>query len=449
MGLPRKVPEKADIVQVKQAPILPELPEKMMPAITELISALGVPRDVLASEEEITCAWADLPRELRKIPENLRGELIARMCVAVSTGLFDSAINYVWNAAIINLRDRLRTFGIAVIASILQKDFEERHLVDLQDSELLELCLKLNLITEEGYFFLDQSRDVRNNFSAAHPALGPINDREFITFLNRCSKYALEESSSPRGVDIGAYITAIKGSRFNDDQRLAWKERLLATHDYQRQLLIGTAHGVYCDPASPENARLNALDICGDLKEILSSRVKSDLVNRHVDYVAKGDEKRHTASQQFFVKLGLIGLLTESERHGLISRAINRLWSTHLAMNNFYNEPPFAERLCELSEQHDIPDVTKPEYVSVVTGCYIGNGYGVCNAAVPHYLKMIKAFSPREIELLVLLSEGDDILSRRTKNGSTKIRYVELLRSHIDAASVPSSASAKYKALIK
>jgi len=43
MGLPRKVPEKSDIVQVKQAPVLPELPGKMMPAITELISALGVP----------------------------------------------------------------------------------------------------------------------------------------------------------------------------------------------------------------------------------------------------------------------------------------------------------------------------------------------------------------------------------------------------------------------
>ena len=67
------------------------------------------------------------------------------------------------------MRQRIRDFGLSVVAQILQKDFEERHLIELQDSQLLELCLKLNLITEDGFFFLDQCRDTRNNFSVAHP----------------------------------------------------------------------------------------------------------------------------------------------------------------------------------------------------------------------------------------------------------------------------------------
>ena len=99
------------------------------------------------------------------------------MCVAVSTGLFDSAINYIWNATILHLRDRVREFGLPVVGQIQQQDFEEAHLLDLQDSELLDLCLKLNLITEDGFFFLDQCRDMRNNFSAAHPSIGKINYR--------------------------------------------------------------------------------------------------------------------------------------------------------------------------------------------------------------------------------------------------------------------------------
>ena len=37
---------------------------------------------------------------------------------------------------------------------MLQSDFEEKHLIDLQDSKLLELALKLNLVNEDGYFFL-------------------------------------------------------------------------------------------------------------------------------------------------------------------------------------------------------------------------------------------------------------------------------------------------------
>ena len=129
----------SDII-VKEEPLLPALPTTVLPAIAELTESLGIPREALASDEEIQYAWRDLPRELREIPEALRGELIARMCVAVSTGLFDGAMNYIWNAAILHLRDKIRIFGLAVVAQILQKDFEEKHLLEYQDSRLLELC---------------------------------------------------------------------------------------------------------------------------------------------------------------------------------------------------------------------------------------------------------------------------------------------------------------------
>ncbi|MGL5799612.1 MAG: hypothetical protein ACRCYN_06050, partial [Plesiomonas sp.] len=101
---------------VKNTPTLPSLPAAVLPAIEQLVKTLGIPRNALASAEEIEYAWRDLPRELREIPEALRGELIARMCVAVSTGLFDGAMNYIWNAAILHLRDKIRVFGLPVVA---------------------------------------------------------------------------------------------------------------------------------------------------------------------------------------------------------------------------------------------------------------------------------------------------------------------------------------------
>ncbi|QOJ21958.1 MAG: hypothetical protein HRU77_15460 [Gammaproteobacteria bacterium] len=438
----------AEIIKYEE-PKLPALPEKVMPAINELVASLGIPREVLASDEEIEYAWKDLPRELKQIPPQLRGELVARMCVAVSTGLFDGAVNYAWNAAILHLRDKVRNFGLPVVAQILASDFEEKHLLELQDSKLLELCLKLNLINEDGFFFLDQCRDVRNNFSAAHPTLGKINDREFVTFLNRCTKYALGESSSPRGVDISAYITAIKNARFSGGQCQIWIDRLTQTHDAQRQLLIGMAHGIYCDPSTPEPARLNSLDICFALKEGFTASVKSDLINKHSEYLAKGDEKRYIASQQFFEKLGLLGLLNESEQHAVFSRAIERLMTAHLALNNFYNEPPFAERLSELSRQGEVPETAQEAYVSAVVGCYIGNGYGVSWAAEPYYKKMIESFSPREISHMIKLAGAGGALNRRiSSNTSCKSRYKEALNL-IDAASVPSGVKADYETFLK
>ena len=67
---------------------LPDLSANTIPAINQLVAYLGFPREVLASDEEIRYAWNDLPRELRNIPvNNVAPELIARMCIAISSGL--------------------------------------------------------------------------------------------------------------------------------------------------------------------------------------------------------------------------------------------------------------------------------------------------------------------------------------------------------------------------
>lgn len=429
-------------------PQLPALPEQMLPALTQLTTALGIPREVLAPDIEIVYAWRDLPRELSAIPPALRGELVARMCVAVSTGLFDGAINYAWNATILHLRDQVRAFGLPVVASTLQKEFEERQLTELQDSQLLELALKLGLISEDGFFFLDQCRDTRNNFSAAHPVMGKINDREFTTFLNRCVRYALAAQAFPKGVDVAAFISALKGPRFNSAQLALWVERLDGTHDAQRQLLFGTVHGIYCDPATSEPGRLNALDICGQCYPRLSAAVKSVLVDRHSDYVAKGDAPRHVASQQLFEKLGALTLLNESERHGVISHAIQRLWTVHQGMNNFYNEPPFAERLLRVSEQGAIPETIQLEFVAVVVGCKIGNDWGVSWAATDYYDQIIRSFSPREVSIMIGLPHCTGLVPRRIQsNSACRKRFIESVKL-IDRASVPSSSLTDYDSIV-
>ena len=438
-----------DLVK-NQDVILPELPTTILPKITLLTDSLGIPREVLASDEEIEYAWKDLPRELREIPTNLRDELVARMCVAVSTGLFDGAMNYIWNAAILQLRTKVRNFGLAVVAQIKQNDFEEKHLLELQDSRLLELCLKLNIIDEDAFFFLDQCRGVRNNFSAAHPTLGTINDREFTTFLNRCVRYALADSASPKGVDIGAFISAVKGQRFNANQCEIWVQRLTETHEAQMQMLVGMVHGIYCDSNTTEPSRLNAIDLCEGLKQSFTGAIRSDLINKHSEYVANGQENKHTASLQFFEKLGLLSLLNESEQHFVFSKSIDRLWNAHNGLNNFYNEPPFAERLLELSLQGAIPETIQEQFVQTVLCCRVGNGYGVSNASIPIYDQMIRGFSPREISTMIrfAINKETTLGERIANNASCRNNFKEVIK-YIDPASVPSGVKADYEKLIR
>jgi len=428
---------------------LPELGGITTSMLDALTAALGVHRSVLATDDQIEHAWTNLPRLLGRIPPEHRTETLVRMCVAVATGLFDAAINYAWNAAIVELRNKVRRFDLAVIPQVTGKAFDESTLIELKDADLLQLCLKLNLISEDGYFLLDQCRDVRNNFSAAHPTMGSLDETEFLAFLNRCAKHALANERNPRGVDIQGMIAAVKGPRFTDAQFEAWAERLSQTFDAQRELLIGTLHGIYCDPASGEEARVNALRICECIAPSFSPRTKSDLVDRHQDYIARGDEARHRASQGFFERLVLLSLLGESELHALVTSAARNLLSVHNGYNNFYNEPPFAERLVSVTSQNRVPESAQYEFAHAVVTCAVGNQWGVSNAAMPDYEKLIRSFSPQEIRLMLLLPEQNTLVrSRVHASQRCRAQFTRLVQL-LDASSVPTSARSSYEGWLK
>ena len=194
---------------------LPQVSQLTGGMLSQLTAALGVDRGIVARDDQIAEAWSRLPRLIRRIPAELRDEKIVKACIAIATGLFDSAINYVWNAAIVELREKVHRFGLHVIPQILSdKSFDEKSLLNLKDSELLDLCLKLNLITDQAFFFLDQCRATRNSYSVAHPASGDVDEDELLNFMSRCQKYALSSIHNPKGVDTKKLLDSLHHSRF-------------------------------------------------------------------------------------------------------------------------------------------------------------------------------------------------------------------------------------------
>lgn len=101
----------------------------------------------------------------------------------------------------------------------------------------------------------------------------------------------------------------------------------------------------------------------------------------------KEKDKAYSASQNYFERLGLISYFSDSEKHSIVSRACSRLMSVHQGFDNFYNEPPFAERLYNITKESGVPDSAKDEYVKVVTTCYVGNVYGYSRGLLSIILK--------------------------------------------------------------
>jgi hypothetical protein len=428
---------------------LPAIIDGSRLTLTQLTTALGVPRSVLAGDDEIQRVWEQLPRLTNQIPREARCELHVKMCVAVATGLFDASINYAWNSAILALREKVSNFGVHIIPQITREPFDKQKLGDLSDSQLIQLCLSLNLISEEAFFFLGQCRDVRNSFSAAHPPMGTIDDAEFMVFLTRCIKYALSDTSNPKGVDAQALIQSVKSDLHNPEQTQAWLEKINATHEAQQDLIILMLYGIYCDTKSSQDTRTNALAICIGFAPKLSETTESNLINRHSDYATAGKTEQVQLSQQLFAQLGLLGLLSEQERHVLVSRASKKLLEVHQEWNNFYNEPPFAERLREIQFQSDIPKTARAEFVTAVVTCAVGNEYGVSRAAYPTYMKIIKDFSPSEISIMLDLPGSNTILGSRCKEHSSCMNRFRQLINLIDSKAVPVSFAAKYKSLLR
>ncbi|MCW5686557.1 MAG: hypothetical protein KIT85_19350 [Pseudolabrys sp.] len=428
---------------------LPSSTGRAAQILDEITAALGVPRTILPSEQQINHAWSNLPRLLEKMPPQHRNETVVRMCVAVSAGLFDSAINYAWNAAVVELREKVRRFGLNVVHHVTGNKFDEAALLDLKDAELLAVCHKLNLVSEDGYFYLDQCRDIRNNFSAAHPSMGNLDEDEFVVFLSRCAKHALNKEHNPRGVDIHAFVAALKATRFNNEQLHTWIQRIEQTFEAQRDALFGTLHGIFCDPTSGEESRVNALSMCDPFRDKLSPKAQSELVDRHQGYRAQGDDVRSKASSQFFEKLGLLSLLGDGETHLIITTASANLMSVHNAMNNFYNEPPFAQRLAAISSQNRVPSSAQPTFVEAVVTCATGNPWGVSNAAMPSYQKMIKSFSPNEIAIMLNLTDSKTIVGERVRTQPRCHKTFAQLVALLAASSVPTPWKARYEWWVK
>jgi len=387
---------------------LPAVIVKSEDVIDELTKFIDVSRELLQPKGKIENVLNQLPVLLSNIRKDFFNEQLAKMCIAIGVGLFDSAVNYIWNQTVAEIRIRIIMFGLDVIKQLKNKEYTEEDINSIQDSQLLNIAHELNLLNDEGYYFLSQCRDIRNNFSAAHPSMGDIDDFELVAYINRCVKYSLGKVNVSIGVDIKLLINAINGTSFTEDQLKYWVEKIKETHSAQKEAIITMLFGIYCDPGKQTISRTNALNISTNCKNEITSKIISSIINQYEEYVGKGDEGKRKAAEAYFINLGILDLLKDSAKHVIITKACKQMLSIHQDLNNFYNEPPFAEYMCLLSKQAIIPESAKYEFVNTIVSCAVGNEYGVSINAVKYYDEIIKNFSPKEIEIMLRLPDTDD-----------------------------------------
>lgn len=302
------------------------------------------------------------------------------------------------------------------------------------------------MLSEDSYFFLNNCREIRNNYSSAHPSNSMLDGVELNYFIHQCVKHVLSNEIRFIGFRSDEFINTIKSSRLGTDALKELSERIRRTNELQKVAILKALFGIYVDEINDEFVRQNCLDLSRQNWDYFSEQAKSEIVSLFSGYLVQENTKKQYA-KLFFEKVNAVDLLPKDEQISIVNKLIKQLESTHFDINNFYNEEAFAERLASISKR--IPLQIIKEFVYVISLCYVGNQYGTSRSAEPYYEQIIRNFTVREIDKLFELVKEDNYLHYRIKTfRRCSNKLVELLKL-LNPESVPSKWKDQYEKVVK
>ena len=366
-------------------------------AMLATVEAHGLPSEgVLVSVDERKDVLINLESSLRKLsPEKRNSSLyISKMVAAACAGLFDAALNYVWDETIAELRSRVARYDLKYFFDVAISNPDRRRqfnsaedLAMVTDVDLLRACHGIGLLSEIAHKRLDSIRFMRNHASAAHPNHNELSGLEIAHSLRICVDNVIVLPLDDVTVAIGELLRRVKETRFTQSQIDGTSSFFNTLSGQQHDSLSSGLFGIFLDlkssPESLDNVRL--------LWPALWPHLEDDTRNRFgvkiASFIANGDHETADRVREIFdIPEDAGRYLPAGVRVKEIRDAIDELLNAHRSYNNFYNEPGPARKLESLvGVGGDVPSELESPYVSAIVEAYLGNGYGLCNAAMPIY----------------------------------------------------------------
>lgn len=426
-------------------------------SLFELIENHGLPSEgVLVEISERATLLGNLTSGMHSLPVDSRGDslYLSKMVAAAASGLFDAALNYLWNETVAELRKRVARydlnffFDVAVKHQDKRKEFKtEDDLQLLQDYDLLSACLSIGLLSDIGYRKLNHIRDMRNHSSAAHPNHTEITGLELASYLRQCIDHVIVLELPHGTVEIGTLLTRIKAIAFTPEQAAKTSTFFAELPTPQVEALGKGLFGINLDKSSTPTARDNVRLLWPELWAQLGADAKYVFGTRIATFIANGDHESAEIAQEIFdLGEGSGAFLPDSVRVPELNDAIEAVRTAHRGWDNFMNETTPARRLENLiGEVGVIPEAVSHPLATTVVEAYLGNEYGVSRAAASSYEAIIRAFGRTEA-LIALASFRDPFVRSQLESPKPRERWAKLLELIAPKLRTPSS-TAVYKAV--
>lgn len=196
--------------------------------LVDFLRDAGLPYDnIMADPQERAIIAANLPAYLSTLSPQVKRDAryLSKFVIGAGSGLFDYALNAIWNEVVIDLRKKASLYGLdiffdAAVGGSKTREFykSEDDLGSLKDSVLLDTCRKLELISDVTYKKLKHILDMRNDIGISHPTTYTINAYELLGWLQTCVQDVLNDRPTDAAINSGVHFQskrAYDASRHN------------------------------------------------------------------------------------------------------------------------------------------------------------------------------------------------------------------------------------------
>jgi hypothetical protein len=393
--------------------------------LASLLKHIGLPTEnILSPIEERRKVIVALESVLEILPleERSKSEYLSKFTVAITVGLFDGALSFLWDETIKALGRLIVAFDLQYfynIAESISPKYKNLHsqeeLEAISAHDLLEISRRIGLINDINFKRLEQVNYLRNHASAAHPNENDISGIEMLSLLEYCLKYAITAKPDHSVIRIKQLLENIRKDSIPDEDFILIGQDISKQPQVRIDDFLLSIFGIYCDPKQEQHVKVNIENLITYVWNCSSEDTKYQIGCKFGWYRKNADTVRRNATQKILELVDGLKYKDEDSLAAELMEKLQTLKTVHFEFNNFYNEYPHAKSIQESIPKTGIPKSVRKLFVKVICICYCGNGKGfkrgVDERAIDFYEKFIESFTIEEVKEFLNLFNDNEFVS--------------------------------------
>lgn len=391
--------------------------------LTQYLGELGLPNDqVLVPVQERQRVISNVPDVIELIDDNrkITSIYLSKFIAACGAGLFDAALNFIWDETVVNLRNKVARFDLEYFYDSVVTDTkrrsklkDENDLQKIEEWELIRGCHLTGILSDIGYKHLDYIRDMRNWASAAHPNQNDLTGFQLISWLETCIREVIAKEPEGPVIEVKRFLNNIRNTALTEQDAQYIRAGVEYLPPELATSVLRTLFGMYTTKDAAVQVKSNIKLVAGSAWHVAPEEVKYECGFKYATFASNGEVERKEAASEFLSVVGGLPFLPNDTLALEMADKIDSLFAAHTGFNNFHNEPAHARALnAYVSSAGTIPDAVRKSYVKTLVMARIGNGHGTSDMALPYYDQLIDKFGESELREVVLLLADREFASR-------------------------------------